>query len=272
MKSRSGNRSGSPRSKGKAGRRKDKPAPEHDVLWGIHPVLEALRKRPETIKQITVGSGKSARLQEIIDLARERDISLLYESLPLDGADGQEMKHQGVMALIKPRPTISLDTLLAGIKAKSSPVLLALDTIQDPHNLGAIIRSALAAGVAGILVTRDRTAPLGGTVHKASAGAVSHMDICVVTNMVSALQRLQKEGVWLYGAVKEADTSLYETDFSGGPVCVVIGSEGKGLRPLVKEQCDFLVSIPMLGTLDSLNCSVAAAVILFEIARQRTGL
>ncbi len=151
-------------------------------------------------------------------------------------------------------------------------VLMICDSLQDPHNLGAIIRSALASGAAGVIVTRERSAPLGGTAAKASAGAMSHIAICQVTNLVAALKDLKNAGFWIFGAVKESEAqSLYATDLTV-PSCLVVGSEGKGIRPLVKRECDVLISIPMAGTLDSLNSSVAAAVILFEARRQQLAL
>jgi 23S rRNA (guanosine2251-2'-O)-methyltransferase len=154
------------------------------------------------------------------------------------------------------------------IAAGEAVRLVVCDSLQDPHNLGAIIRSALAAGAAGAVVTRERSAPLGGTAAKASAGAMAHLPLCQVTNLVSALKDLKKAGFWIFGAVKEDEArSLYDTDLTV-PCCLVVGSEGKGLRPLVRRECDLLVSIPMRTSLDSLNSSVAAAVILFEALRQ----
>ena len=145
---------------------------------------------------------------------------------------------------------------------------MACDTIQDPHNLGAIIRSAHAAGADYLICTRDRSAPLGGTAAKASAGAISRIRISQVTNLSEALVQVKKAGAWIFGAVKdEAAQSIYQTDFNL-PACLVVGNEGKGIRPLVQKTCDVLVSIPMSGEIDSLNSSVAAAVILFEMHRQ----
>ena len=145
---------------------------------------------------------------------------------------------------------------------------MACDSIQDPPNLGAIIRSAQAAGVNQLIVTRERSAPLGGTAEKSSAGAMSRVNICRVTNLSEALKKIKNAGGWIFGAVKDDEAqSIYHTDFNL-PVCLVVGNEGSGLRPLVKRHCDVLVSIPMAGEIDSLNSSVAAAVILFEMLRQ----
>jgi 23S rRNA (guanosine2251-2'-O)-methyltransferase len=135
--------------------------------------------------------------------------------------------------------------------------------------MGAILRSAAAAGVTGVILPRDRSAPLGGTTAKIAAGALAHLAICVVTNLSIFLQKLQQKNIWLYGTVKDGGTSVFITDLTG-PVCLVIGNEEKGLRPLVAKQCDFKVTIPMQGSLDSLNASVAAGISLFEVVRQRT--
>ncbi|HIJ78009.1 MAG: 23S rRNA (guanosine(2251)-2'-O)-methyltransferase RlmB [Desulfobulbaceae bacterium] len=242
----------------------------NELVWGIHPVLELLRINPAQIKSIEVVSGKEGdKVQAIIDLARQHNIRI--EKIPANKLPQSlgSVSHQGVLARIAPYPTIKIEQLLKKIKsAATPPILIALDLIQDPHNLGAIIRSASAAGAAGIIMTKDRAAPLNATAAKSSAGAIAHLDICMVTNLNQALKLLKDEGFWIYGAAGEAEQSLYDTDFSG-PICLIIGGEKKGLRPLVREQCDFLLSIPMAGSLDSLNASVAAGVILFEAVRQR---
>jgi 23S rRNA (guanosine2251-2'-O)-methyltransferase len=175
---------------------------------------------------------------------------------------------QGVSARIT-LPVLTLDELLGKLKNISGPpLLLALDSIQDPHNLGAIIRSAVAAGVNGLILPKDRSASITGTVIKVSAGAAFHLDICRVTNLVSSFKVLKDEGIWIFGTAKDSSQAVYETDLTV-PACLVIGSEGKGLRPLVAEHCDIYISIPMQGSLDSLNASVAAGIILFETVRQR---
>jgi 23S rRNA (guanosine2251-2'-O)-methyltransferase len=166
-------------------------------------------------------------------------------------------------------PVLALDELLLRTRGlKGPPLLLALDSIQDPHNLGAIIRSAVAAGVNGLILPKDRSASITGAVIKVSAGSIFHLDICRVTNLVNSFKKLKSENIWIMGAAKDASSSLYSVDLTV-PACLVIGSEGKGLRPLVAEHCDILLSIPMLGSLDSLNASVAAGVIMFEALRQR---
>jgi 23S rRNA (guanosine2251-2'-O)-methyltransferase len=246
------------------------PGADSELIWGIHPVLELLRARPRQLREVVIQKGKAGpRVQEIIDLARAEGVKLRFEPrLRMPPGAGKE-SHQGVLARISARAVLPLEDFLASLRLQPDPVLLAVDTIQDPHNLGAIVRAASAAGAAGIILTRDRTAPLSGTVEKAAAGALAHMDLCQVTNLAVTLGSLKKEGFWIYGAAGEAANSIYRTDFSRGPLCLVIGSEEKGIRPLVREQCDLLVSIPMRSSLDSLNAAAAAAVILFEVVRQR---
>lgn len=241
-----------------------------ELIWGIHPVLKSLKANPKSVKEIIIieRAKSSPRLEEIFSLAEKAAIKITRGSPEKHGV-AKDMRHQGVAALITAYPTLSLAELVSRIKGSASPpLLLALDSVQDPHNLGAIIRTALAAGVDGLIITKDRTAPLNGIAAKTSAGAIASLDICRVTNLVKSLQILKDEGVWVFGAALEGSVSLYEADLAM-PLCLVIGSEGKGLRPLVREQCDFLVNIPMQPGLDSLNASVAAGVMLFEIVRQR---
>ncbi|MDH3921331.1 MAG: 23S rRNA (guanosine(2251)-2'-O)-methyltransferase RlmB, partial [Desulfobulbaceae bacterium] len=178
---------------------------------------------------------------------------------------------QGVAARII-LPSLTLAELLHKLsKLSGPPLLLALDSIQDPHNLGAIIRSAVAAGVNGIILPKDRSASITGTVIKISAGSVFHIDISRVTNLVNSFKVLKENGIWIFGTTKDAAQTIFDTDFTV-PACLVIGSEGKGLRPLVAEHCDLSISIPMQSSLDSLNASVAAGIILFETVRQRRAL
>jgi 23S rRNA (guanosine2251-2'-O)-methyltransferase len=241
-----------------------------DLLWGIHPVLELLKSRPEQVKNLTVQrSKKGQKIDEILALAEQHDIQVNFTEAIQGLERFGDSNHQGIIARIAPPQKIQLEELLSAAKASSpQPLFIALDSIQDPHNLGAIIRSAAAAGVDGIILPKDRSAPLSGTVAKTSAGSIALVKICTVTNLATSLKHLKKEGFWIYGAAGEAERSLYELNFSG-PVCLVLGSEGKGIRPLVREQCDFLISIPMHGPLNSLNASVAAGIMLFEVVRQR---
>ncbi len=241
-----------------------------DILWGIHPILELLRLQPKKVREVVIQQGKGgAKIQEIIALAQEQGVKIRF--LPGQRFPSSPDKtHQGVLAKTAPVSTCSLHELLKKAKEEAQPLIVALDSIQDPHNLGAIIRTAAAAGATGIILPKDRSAPLNATAAKAAAGAMAHLNLCLVTNLVSALQSVKDTGFWVYGAAGEAKHTVYATTFSEG-VCLVIGGEDKGLRPLVREHCDELVSIPMAGSLNSLNASVAAGVILFEIVRQRQG-
>lgn len=241
-----------------------------DMIWGMHPVLELLKTSPGQVKSLTVQKAKKGqKINEILEIAARHGIQVTYTEAIRAADENGEIHHQGVVARVQPTPTISLEELLQSAQETSpQPLLIMLDSIQDPHNLGAIIRSAAAAGADGIILPKDRSAPLTGTVAKSSAGTIALVKICTVTNLTSSIGTLKKAGFWIYGAAGEAAQSLFEVKFSG-PVCLVLGSEGKGIRPLVREQCDFLVSIPMHGPLNSLNASVAAGIILFEVVRQR---
>lgn len=245
-----------------------------DLLWGVHPVYEALTEEPERIAElILVKEKRGTKWEEIIEMARRAGVNLSFvASLIITGENVSQIRHQGVVARMSQTALLPFESLLkkfeVSVKKGEQPRLIVLDSLQDPHNLGAIIRSAHASGMSGALLTSEKSAPLGGTAAKSSAGAISHIDICQVTNLASALQKLKKAGAWVFGAVKDGEAqSLYNTDF-GLPACIVVGSEGKGIRPLIRKQCDVLVSIPMVGNLDSLNSSVAAGVIMFEAMRQ----
>ena len=244
------------------------------MLWGIHPVVEGLAKEPETFSEIILQREKQgSKIQQIIEHARKHKIKLSYcHSIKISGESGTTVKHQGVVARRSSTPLVPFDRFLAALLAKCETKakvrILVCDCIQDPHNLGAIIRSALASGAEGIIVTRERSAPVGGAAAKASAGALAHIDICQVTNLSTTLKKLKDSGFWVYGAVKDHSAqSLFQCQFADR-ACLVVGSEGKGIRPLVKKECDVLLSIPMKGELDSLNSSVAAGILLFEALRQ----
>ncbi|CAK8716367.1 23S rRNA (Guanosine2251-2'-O)-methyltransferase [Candidatus Electrothrix gigas] len=237
------------------------------LLWGINTVHEALRKNARSLSELLVQKGKAGpKVQEVIDLARQHKIKVRFveaERLPVP----RNCRHQGVIARQTEAKFLSLQELVEQTKADNGRILL-LDSIQDPRNLGSILRSALAAGFQSIILTRERSAPLTGTVARASAGAIAHLRLAQAVNLVAALELLKEQGFWIYGSVAEQDMpSIYTTDFSG-QLGLVIGSEGKGIRPLVRKHCDQLVTIPMAGDFDSLNASVAAALIMFEVVRQ----
>lgn len=254
--------------------KKDQPSRENeDLIWGLNSVREALLANPGSLSEILVQKGKAGpKYQEIIDQARESNIRIKFVDCDRLGLS-PKVKHQGVVARQVQTQLLQLDELLAGLEitdVKPFPRILALDSIQDPRNLGAILRSALAAGFTSVILTRERSVPLTGTVARTSAGAISHLRICQVVNLAETLKVLQQNRFWIFGAVAESTAlSLYEVDFSL-PLCLVIGSEGKGIRPLVRKTCDQLITIPMQGDFNSLNASVAAAVTMFEINRQQS--
>ncbi len=247
---------------------------QDDLLWGVHPVLECLQQHPEQIVEVFIQQERRGdKIEAIIALARQRGLRLRFvEALKITGENSGQIRHQGVIARTTEAGLLDFADFSSRLRQRieqGKPCrIVVLDSLQDPHNVGAIIRSALAAGAAGVLTTRERSAPLGGTAAKSAAGAMAHIDICQVTNLVTALSSLKELGFWVFGAVKdEAAQSLYQTDLTV-PACLVVGAEGKGIRPLVKKECDLLLSIPMHGELDSLNSSVAAGIFLFETMRQ----
>ncbi|PIE60734.1 MAG: 23S rRNA (guanosine(2251)-2'-O)-methyltransferase RlmB [Desulfobulbus propionicus] len=246
---------------------------EREIIWGINTVREALQQSPERLSDIFIQKGKAGpRIQQIIDEARKHPVRLRFVDASRLGVP-RKCSHQGVAARLSAVPLQFLEELLLTLEPPekiSTARILVLDSIQDPRNLGSILRSALGAGFLHVIMTRERSSPLSATVFSASAGAISHLNICRVGNVNNALARIKESGFWVYGAVTpDADkvSSIYKTDFSG-KTCLVIGGEEKGIRPLVRQHCDYLVTIPMDSFFDSLNASVAAAVIMFEIKRQ----
>ncbi len=241
-----------------------------DLLWGINPILEGLKSR--SLSELCVQRGKGgSRIQEIVDLARNQGVKLRFVEQNRLGVPSS-CRHQGVVGRRAETVFLSFDELLVDLASCDSGDfrLLVLDSIQDPRNLGSILRTALAAGFAHVIITSDRTAPVSGTVAKTSAGALAHLKICRVVNLVRTLNELKEQGFWLYGTVVAPEAqSFHEVDYSG-KMALIIGSEGKGIRPLIRKSCDHLITIPMATGFDSLNVSVAAGIIMFEIARFRT--
>jgi 23S rRNA (guanosine2251-2'-O)-methyltransferase len=240
-----------------------------EKLTGIHAVHEALIAG-RSLQTILVGRGRhGARLEEIVQLARRRGVPVRFEDrVQLDRAGGTR-EHQGVVALVASGTTVSLEELIAGGRRGRAPGLLVLlDGIEDPQNLGAIIRSALAAGAEGAVIPERRAAGLTEAAARASAGAIAHLPVARVVNLVRAMEDLRAAGYWLVGLDERADRRYTDVDLTS-PIGLVLGGEGKGLHELVRERCDFLVSIPTSGPVLSLNVSVAAGIALFEVVRQR---
>ena len=242
---------------------------EPAVIYGRKPVAELLRHAPERIERVLLGKsdGSAAGLQAIAADAAQRGIAAVSVApVELDNVSGFGV-HQGVAALLKPAPSRSLDEVISKSKAGRG-LVLALDQITDPHNFGAILRAAEAAGVDGVVVPRSGSSPITPVVRKSSAGAAELVPICFIPNLSQALSRLKKEGFWIIGtSLEPRSQSVFETDFPH-PAVIVIGSEGKGIRRLTEESCDLLVQIPMQGLIQSLNVSQAAAIVLFELFRR----
>jgi 23S rRNA (guanosine2251-2'-O)-methyltransferase len=242
------------------------------VAYGVHAVRVLLGRTPQRVRRVLVAAGKeSGRLSEIHALAAQAGIAVVtVDEASLDKlADGG--RHQGVLAEVAARsgdPETQLEEALEA--AGATPLLLVLDGVQDPHNLGACLRSADAAGVAAVIAPRDRAAGLTPVVRKVAAGAAETVPFVAVVNLARTLRDLKQRGVWLVGTDDSADKSLHDVDLTG-PLALVMGSEGEGMRRLTRECCDQLVSIPMAGAVESLNVSVATGVVLFEAVRQRRG-
>lgn len=237
------------------------------LIYGIHPVLEALRAGRVT--ELLVSARAAGRVAELLRAA-ERTGVRVRRVLPadLDRAVGAGARHQGVVAHLDDRASCTIDDLIAS--ASGAPLIVVLDGIEDPHNLGAILRTVDAAGADGVVRQSRHAAPLGGAAAKASAGAVAHVKIAEVVNIARALETLKEAGVWTVGLASDAGTRIDEVDLTM-PAALVVGAEGSGLRRLVRERCDWLVAIPMRGHVQSLNVSVATGVALFEAVRQRHG-
>jgi 23S rRNA (guanosine2251-2'-O)-methyltransferase len=235
------------------------------IVYGINPVLEALRAG--RVISLRVGDRGGERMRELMTLAAERGIKAQRVPADLLGRLARGGVHQGVVAEVEDAATdYSVAELVRD--ATGVPLIVVLDGIEDPHNLGAILRTADAAGVDGVVIQSRRSAALGGAAAKASAGAVAHVRIAEVVNIARAIEELKDAGVWTMGLAGEATTS-YDTIDLTLPSAIVLGAEGSGLRRLVRERCDHLVAIPMRGHVGSLNVSVAAGIMLFEAVRQR---
>jgi 23S rRNA (guanosine2251-2'-O)-methyltransferase len=243
-----------------------------DKLTGIHAIREALQAG-RVFDRIVIARGRQdTRVEEIVQLARAGNVSVRFEDRSqLDRLAGSR-DHQGVVALAAARAPATLDDILAAANAAAARdekgLVVLLDGVEDPHNLGAIVRTALAAGAHGVVIPERRAVGLTDTVARASAGALSHLPIARVTNLVRAMEELKEAGYWLIGLDEHAEQPYTGVDYKI-PVGMVLGSEGQGLHELTRKRCDFLVSLPTIGPVKSLNVSVAAGVVLFEAIRQR---
>lgn len=240
-----------------------------EIIYGYHPVLEAIRGGRRKVFEIFVPLEKSGdRTADIENRAAGVNVPVSRIALPRLRAMAGTASHQGVCARVGSYEPASLSEILA--KAEHDPFLLLLDGIVDPHNLGALIRTAACAGVDGVVTPKDRSAPPTPAVSKASAGALEHMLLARVTNMVATIKKLKQQGVWVVGLDSASREHIYRCDLKG-PLALVVGGEEKGIRPLVATNCDRLASIPQRGNVESLNASAAGAVAMYEAMRQRSG-
>ena len=240
-----------------------------EKIYGVHAVQALLQHHPKRVKQIWLSEGRSEpRVQGLLALAAENRV-------PVGQAERRELDawvegvHQGVVAEVSPSQVwgeAMLDELLE--RTETSPLILVLDGVTDPHNLGACLRTADAAGATAVVIPKDKSATLTGVVRKVACGAAEVIPLVAVTNLARTLEKLQQRGLWVVGTAGEAEQEIYQQDLTG-PLVMIMGAEGKGMRRLTREHCDFLVKLPMAGSVSSLNVSVATGVCLFEAVRQR---
>lgn len=242
-----------------------------EVVFGLHAVRTLLQQRPARTALVLLQKGRDdARMSGLVQVAQAAGVKVEWrDGAELDRLAGGE-RHQGAVAQVRAEGPLgegALDELLD--RATAPPLLLVLDAVQDPHNLGACLRTADATGVSAVIVPRDRAAGLSPVVRKVASGAAETVPLIQVVNLARTLRWLKERSVWVIGTDDKAEKSLYQTDLKG-PLALVLGAEGAGLRRLTREHCDALVSIPMRGVVESLNVSVAAGVVLFEAVRQRS--
>jgi 23S rRNA (guanosine2251-2'-O)-methyltransferase len=240
-----------------------------DKISRINPLLEVLRSSPRRVNKILIQKESGRPVGEIVSLAKSGHVPYLF--VPRLALDRLAPHHQGVVAMLTPKEFATLGDILpkTGEGQADQPFILLLDEIEDPQNLGAILRSAECAGVDGVVVPARRSAGLTDSVYEVSAGAIEHVKVARVPNLAQTMDELRKRGIWLIGAESGGSGFFFEFDYAQ-PVGIVLGSEGKGLRPLIRRKCDQILSIPVRGRVNSLNVASAAAIFLFEVVRQRT--
>ncbi len=240
-----------------------------NFIFGIHSVFEVLKMRPQDVEQIVIANTRTLKnVDDILNLAKRFRVPVIYKEESWFKRAGS-MAHQGIVAQVRMKKEMSLDDVLAQVKTQGTPAFfLVLDEITDPHNVGALIRSAACAGAHGVILSKRGSAPLTSAVAKTSSGGMEHVVVIQVANINYALERLKKEGIWVLGLAAQAETSLYDM-LGTQSVALVVGNEEQGLKRLVRENCDQLVKIPMQAEMESLNASVAGAIAMFEVVRQR---
>ena len=240
-----------------------------DQVEGRNSVIELLESGKDINKILVQRGEKHGSIHKIIAMAKERRVMVVEKDKRVLQEMAQTENYQGVIAIVPPFSYCEIDDILQVAKQKDEkPFIVILDGIEDPHNLGSIIRTAETAGVHGIIIPKRRAASVNSTVNKVSAGAVEHMKIARVTNITDAIETLKKEGVWICGTDVNTKTYYYRQDYRDS-IAIVIGNEGKGLGEKVKKHCDFLVKIPMRGKIQSLNASVSAGIVIYEAVKQR---
>ena len=241
-----------------------------DTVAGKNVVLNML-EAGKSINQILISSSskRDPKISDIVHLAHINNVKFTYVTKRKLDEIAKENIHQGVIAYIPPRQYYEIEDLIEEAELREEdPFILILDSIEDPHNLGAIIRSAVAAGVHGVVIPERRSVQVNQTVAKVAAGAVDYCKIARVTNLTTTINWLKKKGVWVFGAAMEGETSYLDAKFNG-PVALVLGNEGKGISKLVAQSCDYLINIPMYGPVESLNVSVSAALLVFKVREMR---
>lgn len=240
-----------------------------DMIIGRNPVAEALKSGRE-MERILIQKGAGGSVGKILSLAKERGVILQYEEKEFLDRKAGGGRHQGVIAFVSAHEYAGVEDMLALAEQRGEPpFLIVLDELEDPHNLGAVMRTAECAGAHGVIISRRRAGGLTETVARTSAGAVEYLPCARVTNIPRTLDELKKKGIWVYACDMDGET-YWKQDLTG-PVALVIGSEGRGISRLVREKCDFAVSIPMVGKITSLNASNAAAILMYEVRKQRDG-
>ena len=239
-----------------------------DMVAGRNAVMEALKGSRSVNKLMIANGSTEGSIKEIIALAKEKGVNIQYWDRSKLDSIARGIRHQGVLAQVAPVQYAELEDILQVAQDRNEPpFIVLLDELEDPHNLGAILRTADAAGVHGVLIPKHRSCPLSATVAKTSAGAVEHVPVARVGNLVQTIKKLKQEGLWVAAADMDGK-DYYDTDLTG-PLLLIIGSEGQGVGRLVKEQCDFVVRIPMVGKINSLNASVAGSILMYEAMKQR---
>ena len=242
---------------------------DDERVYGRHPVLELLRTSGRRAEEIAVLAGARGPLAEVVALARRAGVKVSFRTREQLTAMAGSQEHQGVVARVTAAEYVDLDDLLAVSRERGEPAfLMALDQVQDPRNLGALLRTADAFGAHGVVIPKHHAVGLTEAAARTAMGAMEHVRVARVTNMVAALETLKESGVWIHGATLVDGVAPWAADLRGS-ICLVLGSEGEGLRPLVARACDVLLTIPMTGSVGSLNVSAAGAVLAYEVARQR---